>query len=73
MQDKRNNIAIVIAIIVLYVCQFLNYWGRQDLINHYLECRQKILELQQDILELHKGIQEPLEEIHNILKNFESP
>lgn len=66
------------AIITLYVCQFLNFWAHQDLIEHYLECRRqntelhlKVLELHQDIYELHKDIQEPLKKIYNLLNDFE--
>lgn len=76
--DEKRNLAVTIAIIVLYVCQFLNCWTYQDLTNHYLEChrenmefRRSVLDLRKEVLELYKDIQEPLEEIQSILKKIE--
>ncbi len=63
---------MVIAIVILYAWQLLNFWMHQDLINHYLECRQKVVELYQKVMELQNDILEPLEEIQDILESFES-
>lgn len=78
MENRKKGL-LIITIAILYVCQFLSSWRQQDLIEHYLECRQqntelrlKVLELQQEIYELRKDIQEPLEGIYNFLKDFEA-
>ena len=78
-KNNGNKPYAVIAIVILYAWQILNFWTHQDLINHYLECRQenvelrqKVLELRREVLELHKDILEPLEEIQDILESFES-
>lgn len=85
-QNKENKPHWVIAIAILYAWQLLNFWTHQDLINHYLECRQenvelrqkvqelrqKVQELHQKVLELEEDILAPLEEIYNILIDFES-
>lgn len=60
-QHKENRPFVIIAIVILYTWQFLNFWMYQDLTNHYLECcqenvelRQKVLELRQEVLDLHQ-------------------
>ena len=72
IQNKENKPYMIIAIVILYVWQILNFWSYQDLTNHYLECRQENGELRQKVLELQKDIQDPLEEIQGILKKIES-
>lgn len=76
--ENRKKFLLITAIIAFCICQLLNFWAHQDLIEHYLECRQqntelrlKVLELDQEIYELHKDIQEPLEKIYNLLNDFE--
>lgn len=84
-QDKRNKSYVIIAIVILYAWQFLNFWTHQDLVNHYLEyfqantelrqetleLRKKVLELRQEVLELRKDILAPIEELYNILIDSE--
>lgn len=84
-QNKGNKPYWVIAVVILYAWQILNFWMHQDLANHYLEClqvntelrqetlelRQKVLELRQEVLELRKDILAPIEELYNILIDSE--
>lgn len=71
IKGKENKPYMIIAIVILYVWQILNFWSYQDITNHYLECRQENVELRQKVLELQKDIQNPLEEIQDILKKIE--
>ena len=57
IKDKENKPYMIIAIVILYAWQILNFWTHQDLTNHYLECRQENMELRQKILELHQEVQ----------------
>ena len=79
IQSKENKPYVVIAIVILYAWQILNFWTCHDLVNHYLECRQENIELRQKVLELHQEVQgqykdiwDPLAEIQSILKEFET-
>lgn len=78
IQSKENKPYVVIAIVILYAWQILNFWACQDLANHYLECRQEnmelsqeILGLQQEALNLHQRTLDALEERNQVLESLE--